>query len=76
LLHQRLQLVELGIAGCKVQEETRLASKAGLDQGLISELYRRWFPAAVCAGPPTPTRLCPPFWRHPPARAGPSPVLP
>jgi hypothetical protein len=33
LLHQRLQLVELGIAGCKVQEKKGgLASKAGLDQ--------------------------------------------
>jgi hypothetical protein len=31
LLHQRLQLVELGITGCKEQEEGRLASKAGLD---------------------------------------------
>jgi hypothetical protein len=31
LLHQRLQLVELGVAGCKELEERRLASKAGLD---------------------------------------------
>jgi hypothetical protein len=32
LLHQHLQLVELGVAGCKVQEERRLGSKAGLDK--------------------------------------------
>jgi hypothetical protein len=39
LLHQRLQLVELGIAGCKKQEEKRLASKPGWIKELISRLY-------------------------------------
>jgi hypothetical protein len=41
LLHQHFQLVELDITGCKVQERRRLASKAELDQGLISEPYRQ-----------------------------------
>jgi hypothetical protein len=53
LLHQHFQLFELGIAGCKEQEEERLASRAGLDQRFDLELYHRWFPAAVCADPPT-----------------------
>jgi hypothetical protein len=31
LLHQHLELVELSITGCKVQEKGRSTSKAGLD---------------------------------------------
>jgi hypothetical protein len=47
LLHQRLELVELSITGCKVQEKGGLALKAGLDQRAALGPYRRWSPAAV-----------------------------
>jgi hypothetical protein len=51
LLHQHLQLVKLGVTGCKVARQWRLIQK--LDWIRVNQrIYRQWSPAAVCADAP------------------------
>jgi hypothetical protein len=75
LLHQHLQLVELGVTGCKVQGKVisikgRIGSKSGFGAvpSMVSSSCLRWSSHSNSAMPA--------FWRHLPARAGPPPAPP
>jgi hypothetical protein len=69
LLHQHLQLVKLGVAGCKVARQWRLVQK--LDWIRVNQgIYRQSSPPVACADAPIRAQRCQLSWKPLPACAG------